>query len=218
VRAYTFRRSGLRLSAKYRSAAYGPGVSTGQARRSMVNVCPAQLALGACGATAHWGSSFFAAAASSSRAHSTASQASWSSTNGAKFVGSFLPPTILATSFRRRSRRILRNLRRFATSSTAICDAFSAKCSNSALRIRSTTKAAFGGLTQRIATSRVRARSKAPGRAVQAGVRRLATLTVCCQVMRSSSVSLATRSCGSSALLTRYSRSSPSAGSSCVTL
>jgi hypothetical protein len=85
-------------------------------------------------------------AASSSRAHSTASQASWSSTNGAKFVGSFLPPTVLATSFRRRSRRISRSLRRFATSSTAICDAFSAKCSNSALRIRET---AFGGLTQR---------------------------------------------------------------------
>jgi hypothetical protein len=48
-------------------------------------------------AKGHCLSSLFAAAASSSSAHSTASQASWSSTKGANFVGSFLPPTIVAT-------------------------------------------------------------------------------------------------------------------------
>ena len=89
-------------------------------------------------AKGHCLSSLFAAAASSSSAHSTASQASWSSTKGANFVGSFLPPTIVATSFRRRARRISRSLRRFATSSTAMCDPFATQCSNRPLLIQAT--------------------------------------------------------------------------------
>jgi hypothetical protein len=76
---------------------------------------------------------------------------------------------ILATSFRRWSRRISRNLRRFATSSAAICDPFSAKCIADPIN----DKNRFCRLDAATRRARYPLGRKLPGRAVHTGDRRL---------------------------------------------